>query len=284
MEEIDSMKLAFSTLGCPEWALDTVLQRAVEYGYTGVDIRGIGSELDVYRLPEFSGDAEKTASRFRDRGVQVSCFSTSIHLLSGPRADAWDEFHRYAELCALFETPGLRVFGGDLNGRSREDGVQVAAEFLHELAEAAEEYDLGVWVETHDDWTSSEHVKMLLDAVNHPRVGVVWDMFHTWRDGQEPLAKSQQLLGSKIVNTHWKDAVSDPVMSAGYRYCLPGDREFDFQEAAGCLTAADYAGWYTLEWEKRWHSSLPDPEVSFPHYVRLMREIRQHMEPFLCAN
>ena len=34
------MKLAFTTLGCPNWDLDTICTRGKEYGYDGVDLRG----------------------------------------------------------------------------------------------------------------------------------------------------------------------------------------------------------------------------------------------------
>ena len=32
-----------------------------------------------------------------------------------------------------------------------------------------------------------------------------------------------------------------------------------------------YAGCYSLEWEKKWHPELPDPEQEFPSYIKYMR-------------
>ena len=34
------MKIAFMTLGCPNWDLDTIITRGREYGFDGVDFRG----------------------------------------------------------------------------------------------------------------------------------------------------------------------------------------------------------------------------------------------------
>ena len=41
------MKLSFSTLGCPAWPLDTILNRAKQYGYDGMDFRGCLDELKI---------------------------------------------------------------------------------------------------------------------------------------------------------------------------------------------------------------------------------------------
>ena len=35
------MKISFTTLGCPDWDLDTICRRGREYGYEGVDFRGL---------------------------------------------------------------------------------------------------------------------------------------------------------------------------------------------------------------------------------------------------
>jgi len=33
-----------------------------------------------------------------------------------------------------------------------------------------------------------------------------------------------------------------------------------------------YTGYLSLEWEKRWHPEIPDPEIAFPQYMERMRE------------
>ena len=43
------MKLAFSTLGCPEWNLDQILAAARESGYEGVEWRGYQAEMELPR-------------------------------------------------------------------------------------------------------------------------------------------------------------------------------------------------------------------------------------------
>jgi sugar phosphate isomerase/epimerase len=41
------MKLAFSTLGCPDWELAEVIAGARKYGYDGVELRALSGSLDL---------------------------------------------------------------------------------------------------------------------------------------------------------------------------------------------------------------------------------------------
>jgi hypothetical protein len=38
------------------------------------------------------------------------------------------------------------------------------------------------------------------------------------------------------------------------------------------LAKAGYTGYYCLEWEKKWHPEIEEPEVAFPHYARTIGE------------
>ena len=46
------------------------------------------------------------------------------------------------------------------------------------------------------------------------------------------------------------------------------DAEQRFLEA---LAGIGYKGYYSFEWEKRWHPEIEDPEVAFPHFAETMR-------------
>lgn len=51
------MKISFTTLGCPNWDLDTICQKGREYGFDGVDFRGYLDSLDITKLPLFTSQA-----------------------------------------------------------------------------------------------------------------------------------------------------------------------------------------------------------------------------------
>src|SRR5688500_4522423 len=46
--------LSFSTLGCPDWTFETILNFADEHGYDGIELRGILRQLDLTKCPEFN--------------------------------------------------------------------------------------------------------------------------------------------------------------------------------------------------------------------------------------
>ena len=74
------MKLAFSTLGCPEWPLDKILEMAQKHGYQGIELRGIqGGMLPsdiVCLLPE---NREATLKAFEEHGLKLCVYGTSVN-------------------------------------------------------------------------------------------------------------------------------------------------------------------------------------------------------------
>ena len=46
--------LAFSTLGCPDWSFQQIVDFAAANAYTGLEIRGIKRQMDLTKCDEFS--------------------------------------------------------------------------------------------------------------------------------------------------------------------------------------------------------------------------------------
>ena len=62
------MKISFTTLGCPDWDLDTICRRGSEYGYDGVDFRGLQETMDITQLPAFTSGVAQTRRQLADAG------------------------------------------------------------------------------------------------------------------------------------------------------------------------------------------------------------------------
>src|SRR3981081_3136554 len=56
-------RLSFSTLGCPDWTFQNILNFAVSNGYNGIELRGIQRQLDLTKCPEFSSKENILATR-----------------------------------------------------------------------------------------------------------------------------------------------------------------------------------------------------------------------------
>ena len=56
------------------------------------------------------------------------------------------------------------------------------------------------------------------------------------------------------------------------RLCLVGEGDLPLKEFLEVLKEGCYPGIYCLEWEKRWHPEIEDPEEAFPKYVERMKD------------
>jgi len=266
------MKLAFSTLGCPDWDLEEILRRAVEYGYRGVELRGY---LDALYLPEAEpfreGSLRRTKEMFARSGVEVACVSSSAKLaVEEERKEALREVRDYIRLAKELGSPLVRVFGGRLEEEGRRVGsAEALVENLRDAGREAEGSGIILVLETHDDFVESRKVAEVLSKVDHPNVGVLWDLHHPYRFLGEPPEVTLGNLGPFLRHVHVKDSEAE---DGGWRYTLLGEGDVPVLEMLRLLRRAGYEGYLSLEWEKRWHPELVGPEVALPQYASKLRE------------
>jgi sugar phosphate isomerase/epimerase len=272
-EKEPEMRIACTTLACPSWSLGTILERFKQYGYDGVDFRGLAEEMEIYRLPAFSTGAAETAREIARSGLEVSAFSSGARMFSADppeREKHMAEVIEYARLCRVFGAPLIRVFGGPLGGTGLEEAVEVAVETLGQMAEAVGE-GVALAVETHDDWTRSATLAQVLERVDAPNVGALWDLHHPYRMAGESPQETYRNIGRHTIATHLKD--SRPTADGKHAYCLGGEGDVPLAEMVALLKQGGYDGYLTLEWEKKWHPEIAGPEVALPAYAEFMRRL-----------
>jgi len=270
------MKLAFSTLGCPDWDLDTVINQAAEIGFDGLEMRGILQELDITRLPEFSTKRKETLAKVEGAGIDIACFSSSVMMsYSGSpiSVESLDEIKRYADLCDVFHSPNIRIFGGKIGSLSWEDAIDDAANNLDKMSSIVQGADFKIVVETHDDWMKSVYFRKLMELVDSENVGILWDVNHPFMFINEKPEESWQEMGKWVNHTHWKDSCVEEDSEHGFLPCLMGEGILPHQEIYNVLKSGGYNGYLSLEYEKRWHPEIPGPEIAFPQYYNYMKAL-----------
>lgn len=261
------MKLAFSTLGCPNWSLDEIIKNALLWGYQGVELRGLQDEMFLPKHPALTQENRyATKRKFQEVGLQVVALGSSARL--GVREGDWqkqfDEAKAYAELASALHCPLVRVFGGNIpDGMDRGTYFKLVAERLQILADFAKPMGVTIAIETHDELVKAADVATILSNVFAENSGCVWDVHHSVRAGETP-EQSVNYLGKRIVATHLKDSVRK---EGKIRYVAVGQGEIPLIDAIKALRQIGYQGFLTLEWEKRWHPDLEEPEVVFPNFV-----------------
>ena len=231
-------------------------------------------DLDVTNRSEFTSQADLSREQLQDHGVEIACFSSSV-VLSSPDAagsdTSFDELKRYAQLCVTFGTPFIRIFGGRIGQVSRASALDTAAANLLRLAGIVRDTRIKILVETHDDWMSADHLKSLMTAVSSDAIGLLWDVNHPFMFLGESPAVTWEQTGTWILHTHWKDSKRTSRSPNGFEPCLMGDGQVPHQKIDQVLKNGNYHGYLSLEWEKRWHPEITEPEVAFPQFVEYMK-------------
>jgi len=274
------MQLAFSTLGCPAWSLDQILAFAAAHGYAAVELRGLGEHVDLRLSPPFS-PARRAATRrhFADAGLTVCCASASASFADPAKRHAsLDEVRAYVELAADLGCPRVRVFGGSPPpGQEDEETVAGVADCLAELGPFAGAHGVTLVLETHDAFSTGARVARVLERVEHAAVGALWDLHHPFRHGEDPV-ETARLLAPWLAHLHVKD-------SREGRYCLLGEGDVPVGEMLRLVResrrAGDSAGGVLparpdvvcVEWEKRWHPDIAEPEEALAQYARALRAL-----------
>jgi len=71
-------------------------------------------------------------------------------------------------------------------------------------------------------------------------------------------------VGRYIRHTHLKDSV--PVGN-DRRYVLTGTGEVPVRRQVEALARTGYRGYFSFEWEKRWHPEIEEPEVAIAQFA-----------------
>ncbi len=265
------MKLAFSTLGCPKWSLDRVIEAARSLGYQGVEMRLLDGEVIPPDLPP--GERQRVKRAFDQAGVPIACLDTSSRFTDPDpekRRRQEDDVRGYLALANEWAAPMIRVFGGNLAaGTTEMQGVEYLAESLNNLAPDAERAGVTIALETHDAFSAGRLVAEVMRRVPWKSVAPLWDTHHPYRMG-ETAQQTWDYIGPRMVHTHVKDARRSP--DGGWQLVLLGEGEVPVKEALRTWAQHGYDGYVCVEWEKKWHPEIEEPEVAFPQHIRVLRQ------------
>lgn len=263
------MKLAFSTLGCPDFDWADIYSMAKDLGFSGIEIRGLGNEIFAVKAQPFTGDELKnTIEKLAKLRLEIPCLSSGCCLKFSEKADEnYHEIVQYINLAVKLKTPYIRILG-DLepqpNGEVDDDSVITA---INRLIPVAEENGVTLLIETNGVYSNTERLRTLLDRIASDNVAALWDAHHPYRFANEAPAKTLQNLGAYIKYVHIKDSIHE---NGSIKYRMMGEGDLPIDEIILSLRSINYKGYLSLEWVKRWASDLSDAGVVFPQYANFM--------------
>ena len=269
------MKLAFSTLGCPDWDLPKIVASARKLGYEGVELRALGGSLDLLGRGEFAAaQIATTVDYLNDEGINICCVDTSCTFHSPEQSERSAQVQialAHAELASRLGAPLIRVFPDRIQpGAQREETRDWIAECLHEIAEQMPD-DVHVALETHGDFAGAEAAVEIVTLANHRNVKLIWDVANSVAAG-DSIEEAATIVQPYLAHVHLRDA--KPV--TGSEHWLPvlaGTGRVSFADALVAIEKLDYDGYVSFEWEKYWHPEIEDPEIAFPDFISAVRNL-----------
>ncbi len=269
------MKLAFSTLGCPEWDLVTINGAARKFGYEGIELRALEGSLDLLSRPEFApSQIARTKASFKDEGIEICCVDTSCTFHSPDvreRANQVGIALAHAEFAAKLGAPLIRVFPDKIQpGAQREQTRDWIAESLHAVAERMPD-DVDLALETHGDFANAEAAAEIVNLADHSKVKLIWDVANSVAAG-DTIERAGRVVRSYLAHIHLRDA--KPVI--GSEHWLPvlaGHGRVSFAETLSAIRELNYDGYVSFEWEKYWRPEIEEPEVALPDFINAIRSL-----------
>jgi sugar phosphate isomerase/epimerase len=260
-------RLAFSTLGCPEWDAERAVAAAATYGFDGIEWRGgpegtVRTDWSIQRRRALG----LTLGRAGISSIAVTSYPNLISADPAERARSVLEIVQHVELARDLGAPVVRVFIGVQDDRAGGEELRDrAVAGLVDALDATSRSGVTLAIEPHDQHVRTEAIRPILAALPDPRLGVVWDIANAWAAGEAPETGLAAYAG-RIAYVQVKDGTG---RGAGWQLCALGEGEVPLDAALDGLAASASADGVamppiSLEWERAWHPALAPPEIALP--------------------
>lgn len=270
------VKLAFSTLACPEWTWGEVIKKAIQFGYDGIEWRLVDGHFIGSDLP--SELATQIGQACAGAGLAVPALDSSIDLAvpTSGREHVLSETRQMLRLAQAFGAEFLRVFPGAFPPDAGAAGW--LRDTLEELRDDARETGVRIALELHDSrdqpgirgMSCSRFLAGVLQGSDIPEAGVQWDLGNPYLEG-EPARETWENIGPWLLYLQVKDMIKTP---DGWTYVPMGAGQLPIRDVMNWIGGRHFAGWASFEWEKYWNPGIAEPEEVLPGYIEYMNDYR----------
>ena len=271
------MRIAGHTMGTPESTLMEAIDLFAALGLDGIEIICADDYRCGINLTTLPAELLRIKRRAHEAGLQivgiVPYTKDMNHAAAAARAQAVADLERAVDIAAALECPSVRVFGGhEVPPDEHTSALGWLAGSLRAAGEYAQSAGIQLNVENHMDTmaTSAEMTTAIVRAVDLPNVGILYDQANLNFMGQEDHVTAIAMQGSRINHVHVKDFYWHGTERVA---AVLGKGIVLWMEIVGALTELDYAGFYSLEYERRWFpEQLPPPATGMQQCLAFLRQ------------
>lgn len=205
----------------------------------------------------------KVRSMFEKAGVELVSLATSVRFdepitmpqrLLGDTEKSVRELKGCVDLAIALEVPYVRVFAfEEHSGVSHNTTIATISERLFKAVDYARNSGVRILLENGGSFETAAKLSELVDRVDEPGLGVSYNAAVAAASG-ESMANGINVLGERVVNVKIQD------MKHGVP-CALGEGELNPQAAIAALTAANYGGWVTFEYNRAWSTGCEEPDA-----------------------
>lgn len=253
------MNLCFSTLGCCDRDLEQILSLAKDHNISALEIRGIDGVLDNTRIDAFlPKNSDNTAELFKIYGISPIVLGTSCAFHSPEKYEkAILEGKDSIKIAESLGIPNIRVFGDKLT----EGSTHRIISGLSELCSTSDK--VNILLEVHGSYNTVEALSTIISAMTGiDNFGLIWDIEHTHKPYGDMWEEFYLAMRPYIKHIHIKDRSE--------ALCLIGEGNIPIKQITERLLDDGYEGYFSLEWEKKWHPELPEIEKALDSFIRVM--------------
>lgn len=241
------LRFAFSTLGCPELGLAQAAELAASQGYSALEVRSgprAGVQADAPRA-----QLRRWRRQLDQSGVLALSVASYVRVCDGTVDDETLVEQGLAHLRLAHElgAPWLRVFAGAPRGIPVSEEVdERGRRRLRQLLQRGGDLGVRIALETHDSHPTARDVLRVLDSDDLRDVEVIWDVLHTWLQGEHPVSTMRRL-GPRLAYVQVKDVASRDDLTP-----LPLGSGVLPLHAVVRLAATAQVPWVSWEYERAW--------------------------------
>ena len=205
------MKIAFSTLGTPDFTWDEIWSMAKDLGFGGIEMRGLGgTKFSASSGPFRDENLAKTRETLERMKLEISCLSSGCALrFPEQREESVSLLKRYITVASALGCKFIRVLGDRTAEITTDFDDEYVIAPMRQLAPIAEAAGVTLLIETNGVYSHTDRLASVIAAIGSGAVGALWDMHHPYRFAGESAETTIQNLGAFIKYTHVKDSVTE---------------------------------------------------------------------------
>lgn len=274
------MKAAAHSMSTPHLDLLEALDLYARLGFDGVEVLYTEGYPCALHPAEVDAELPRLKQRKKELGLRVAQLTPYARDFDSTdeaeRRTATDEISRCIALASELDCANIRLWAGNEPppGQEEEQFERLVAT-LRVLAAEAAAAGVSLNVENHigSQGITSAGTVRIVEAVG-PGMGITYDPGNLMMLGEaDPVGALNNQL-QYIRHVHFKD-----LTVLGHRKHLPtvvGQGDVPWAELMPILVRHGYDGFFSTEFEKRWHPELlPDSETGLTHELAALRALWQ---------